>query len=248
MKSYNNILEFHHSLRVQAFQQNTVKKLYIDHNRFHKFELPYFPRLKESRYADYNRNLIEPIKKRTKFNIKRMLHHRSPDTGSEIWMTWSLNSASTRSSTNFDLAKLPMKHLQDLINEPDDVSQPLEPRLEKYFRLLNLALCLRPQANKLFEFYEFSPMGNLLSYETGYQGKEGFLLIRSTAKTQGWRVSHLNPHGFKEMIERHTPKWFLVRHSYVTYVSNICSTTPLDVFLVDSQFKIKCSGSSERAS
>ena len=248
VKSYNNILEFHHSLRVQAFQQNTVKKLYIDHNRFHKFELPYFPRLKESRYADYNRNLIEPIKKRTKFNIKRMLHHRSPDTGSEILDDLvPLNSASTRSSTNFDLAKLPMKHLQDLINEPDDVSQPLEPRLEKYFRLLNLALCLRPQANKLFEFYEFSPMGNLLSYETGYQGKEGFLLIRSTAKTQGWRVSHLNPHGFKEMIERHTPKWFLVRHSYVTYVSNICSTTPLDVFLVDSQFKIKCSGSSRKS-
>ena len=30
----------------------------------------------------------------------------------------------------------------------------------------------------------------------------------------------------------------LVRNSYITYVSDINSTTPLDVFLVDSDFKI----------
>lgn len=66
-----------------------------------------------------------------------------------------------------------MKHLQDLIDEPDDFSQPIHLRLERYLRLLNTALCLRPHANRLFEFYELSPLGNLLSRESGFQGKQG---------------------------------------------------------------------------
>ncbi|KAG0667464.1 Phospholipase D1 [Maudiozyma exigua] len=206
-KTYGNMQQLHHNLKIVAFQQNTVKKLYIDNNRFHKFSL-------SSSTSSSSNN--------------------------------SSDDSEDAQSVNFDVSQLKMKHLQDLIDERDDITQPMDVRLERYFRLLNLALCLRPQANRLFQFYEFSPMGNLLSYETGYQGKEGFLLIRSTAKTQGWRVSHFNAHDFKDMIERHTPKWFLVRDSYITYTSDICSTTPLDVFLVDSKFKIKCSGRIKR--
>ena len=234
-KTYGNMQQLHHNLKIVAFQQNTVKKLYIDNNRFHKFRLPYFPTLKEKSHRD---------EKMRGLNILSRSNSLSSSTSS------SSNNSSDDSedvqSVNFDVSQLKMKHLQDLIDERDDINQPMDMRLERYFRLLNLALCLRPQANRLFQFYEFSPMGNLLSYETGYQGKEGLLLIRSTAKTQGWRVSHFNAHDFKDMIERHTPKWFLVRDSYITYTADICSTTPLDVFLVDSKFKIKCSGRIKR--
>ncbi|SMN19300.1 similar to Saccharomyces cerevisiae YKR031C SPO14 Phospholipase D, catalyzes the hydrolysis of phosphatidylcholine, producing choline and phosphatidic acid [Maudiozyma saulgeensis] len=232
-KTYNNMQQLHHNLKIVAFQQNTVKKLYIDNNRFHKFRLPYFPTLKEKSPKD---------EKTRGLHILSRTNSLSSSTSSNS----SINSEQTLPSANFDLGQIKMKHLQDLIDEEDDSNQPMDVRLERYFRLLNLALCLRPQANRLFQFYEFSPMGNLLSYETGYQGREGFLLIRSTAKTQGWRVSHFNAHDFKDMIERHTPKWFLVRGSYITYTSDICSTTPLDVFLVDSKFKIKCSGKMKR--
>nr|CAI6690790.1 CFF_HP1_G0031310.mRNA.1.CDS.1 [Saccharomyces cerevisiae] len=44
------------------------------------------------------------------------------------------------------------------------------------------------------------------------------------------------------MIDRHTTKWFLVRNSYLTYVSDLSSTTPLDVFLIDWKFKVRFSG------
>ncbi|GMM54837.1 phospholipase D [Maudiozyma humilis] len=232
-KTYNNIQQLHHNLKIVAFQQNTVKKLYIDNNRFHKFRLPYFPTLKEKRMTD---------EKGKRNNLLSRLDSSTSSETSSTDSSASSDEMNSALSADFNINQLKMKHLQDLINEEDDISQPMHMRLERYFRLLNLSLCLRPQANRLFQFYEFSPMGNLLSYENGYQGKEGFLLIRSTAKTQGWRVSHFNAHDFKDMIERHTPKWFLVRDSYITYTSDICSTTPLDVFLVDSSFKIKCSG------
>jgi len=232
-KTYNNMQQLHHNLKIVAFQQNTVKKLYIDNNRFHKFRLPYFPTLKEKSQRE---------EKMRGLHILSRTNSLSSSSSGNL----SIDSNQTLPSANFDLSQIKMKHLQDLIDEEDDIDQPMDVRLERYFRLLNLALCLRPQANRLFQFYEFSPMGNLLSYEKGYQGKEGFLLIRSTAKTQGWRVSHFNAHDFKDMIERHTPKWFLVRDSYITYTSDICSTTPLDVFLVDSKFKIKCSGKMKR--
>ena len=232
-KTYNNIQQLHHNLKIVAFQQNTVKKLYIDNNRFHKFRLPYFPTLKEKRNID---------EKKKHTLLSRLDSPISSDTESSSSSTVSSDGLNSAVSADFNINQLKMKHLEDLINEEDVITQPMHQRLERYFRLLNLSLCLRPQANRLFQFYEFSPMGNLLSYENGSPGKEGFLLIRSTAKTQGWRVSHFNAHDFRDMIERHTPKWFLVRDSYITYTGDICSTTPLDVFLVDSSFKIKCSG------
>lgn len=126
-----------------------------------------------------------------------------------------------------------MKHLEDLLGEQDDTDKPMHLRLERYLKLLNLALCLRPQSNRLFQFYELSPIGNLLSYENGYQGKQGYMVVRSTANAQGWRVSHFRFRDWRAMVERHTNKWFLIRHSYIVYVSDLHSATPLDVFLVD---------------
>ncbi|CCF55777.1 hypothetical protein KAFR_0A03420 [Kazachstania africana CBS 2517] len=237
MKSYKEIERLHHDLRLISFQQNTLSKLYQEQNRFSVFKTPYFPTFHDAHKKRFQNS------RNTEKNSKTFLSSRSSMSSLN---SNSSNSSSSTPSITFQLNEIKMKHLQDLIEEEDDYTQPMHIRLERYFRLLNLALCLRPQANRLFQFYEFSPIGNLLSYETGYQGKEGLLIIRSTAKAQGWRVSHFNAHDFKEMIERHTPKWFLVRDSYIIYVSDICSTTPLDVFMVDSKFNIKSSGQNKK--
>lgn len=220
IKSYKDLSTLHGKLKLVSFQQNTINKLYIDRNGCHRFRLPHFPRK-----DDHEKSVFQ----NRKTGLKRV------DT--------SATTSSVNSSLNFDMDRIRVKHLQDLIDEPEDLNQPMHLRIERYLRLLNIALCLRPQANRLFQFYELSPIGNLLSYEENHQSKQGYLIIRSTAKAQGWRVSHFRVNDFKDMIERHTTKWFLVRHSYIIYVSDLHSTTPLDVFLMDSKFRIKFSGS-----
>lgn len=241
-KSYKELIQLHHKLKLLAFQQNTINKLYIDQNRYHKFRIPNFPHLKYNEKMSI-RNTIQKSKKKRRQKKKAAERDLSLSPASSIFNDNGSILDSIRSSMSFDVNKLKMKHLQDLINEEDNNQLPLHKRIERYLRLLNIALCLRPQSNRLFQFFECSPLGNLLSYESGYVGKQGFLIVRSTAKAQGWRVSHFNAHDFKEMIERHTAKWFLVRHSYITYVSDLGSTTPLDVFLLDSKFKVIIAGS-----
>ncbi|RLV94532.1 Phospholipase D1 [Spathaspora sp. JA1] len=110
--------------------------------------------------------------------------------------------------------------------------------IEEYLKELIRIVSLKPQSNRLFMFFEISPISSLLSYETGYNGKQGIVHISGTAKSQGWRVGHLNANDIKRMIDRRSEKWMLVRNSYVMYVSDINSTSPLEVFLVDSKFKI----------
>ncbi|CCD23548.1 phospholipase D NDAI_0B05150 [Naumovozyma dairenensis CBS 421] len=243
VKSYQEINALHTNLKLVSLQQVAVNKLSIESNQFRKIRLPSFPKFPKNTWRK-NHHLEKngvPIDPGFSNGLRSRMQSRTT-----LQADTDENNSASSSLIFFDINKIKMKHLQDLIREPDDESQPMYIRLERYLKLLNLALCLRPQANRLCEFYEFSPIGNLLSYENGYQGKEGPMIIRSTAKSQGWRVSHFNAHDFKEMIERHTEKWFLVRHSYITYVSDLCSTTPLDVFLVDSKFKIKCSGLDKR--
>lgn len=240
VKSYRELNNLHSRLKLVSFQQNTLNKLYIDHNRYHKMHLPHFPHV-----DDYEKKYLNSHKDKrpSRPNGSANLQYISSQGSSHLLSDDNNSSVSSlRSSLNFALDKIKVKHLQDLIEEQEDLTQPMHLRLERYLRLLNIALCLRPQANRLFQFYELSPIGNLLSYEEGRQSKEGYLIIRSTAKAQGWRVSHFKFNDFKEMIERHTTKWFLVRQSYIIYVSDLYSTTPLDVFLIDPKFKIRCSG------
>ncbi|KAM9891174.1 hypothetical protein OXX69_012375, partial [Metschnikowia pulcherrima] len=109
--------------------------------------------------------------------------------------------------------------------------------IEKYLNDLNVLVAMRPQSNILFQFFELSPISSLLSSETGYIGKQGVIHVGGTAKSQGWRVGHFKANDIKEMIDRRSEKWFLVRGSYVMYVSDINSTTPIEVFIVDSSFK-----------
>ncbi|CDO96337.1 unnamed protein product [Kluyveromyces dobzhanskii CBS 2104] len=224
IRSYKDVASLHNRLKLTSFQQNTVNKFYIDNNRYSQMYLPHFPR-----FDDHLK------KKRDGMADKKTNNGGTFDAPADKDFT-------PRSSIQLSGERYQSRHLKPLFQDQDDSDKPMHFRIERYLKLLNVSLSLRPQANRLLQFYEMSPIGTLLSYENGYHGKQGYMLIRSTAKSQGWRVSHFKFNDFKAMIERHTTKWFLVRHSYITYVSDIYSTTPLDVFLVDSQFKISCSG------
>ncbi|CCG23217.1 Pld1 phospholipase D1 [Candida orthopsilosis Co 90-125] len=111
-------------------------------------------------------------------------------------------------------------------------------QMEDYLKELIEFVALTPLSNYVFMFFEISPISSLLNYEGSFQGKQGSIHISSSAKSQGWRVGHFKANDLKGMYDRRTEKWMLVRNSYVVYVSDINSTTPLDVFLVDSNFKI----------
>lgn len=117
--------------------------------------------------------------------------------------------------------------------------------ITRYLNDLTQALAMRPQSNRLFHFFEVSPISALLSYENGYNGKQGVIHVGGTAKSQGWRVGHFRANDLKGMIDRRSEKWFLVRSTYVMYVSDIKSTTPLEVFIVDPSFKIHYKGDVE---
>ncbi|WEJ95065.1 Phospholipase D1 [Yamadazyma tenuis] len=111
-----------------------------------------------------------------------------------------------------------------------------------YLNELIKLVALKPQSNRLFHFLEISPISSLLSYETGFIGKQGVVHIGGTAKSQGWRVGHFKANDLKGMIDRRSEKWLLVRNSYIMYVSDINSTLPLEVFLVDHKFRITYKG------
>lgn len=106
--------------------------------------------------------------------------------------------------------------------------------LEQYLQKMMKFLLFRPEGNRLCKFLEVSAMGMRLAAEGSYHGKEGFLTIRS-AKGLDFRRA-LTPHNISN---RHTPKWFLVRHSYVVCVDSPEEMHIYDVFLFDSDFQIQ---------
>lgn len=54
-------------------------------------------------------------------------------------------------------------------------------------------------------------------------------------------VSRKSNQGFHpfQFVEKHEPKWFLVRESYLVAVEDPASTEIFDVFLIDSSFKLE---------
>lgn len=144
--------------------------------------------------------------------------------------------SSVSSLSSFDNTS-PEQMRSRIINNQNHVNE-----IAKYLTDLTKACAMKPQSNRLFHFFEISPLSALLSYETGYTGKQGFVHIGGTAKSQGWRVGHFKANDLKGMIDRRSEKWCLVRNTYVMYVSDINSTTPLEVFLVDLGFKIHYKG------
>lgn len=109
-------------------------------------------------------------------------------------------------------------------------------QLEIYLQKMIKFMLFRADSNRLCKFLEVSALGMRLAAEGSYHGKEGFLLIRS-AKGIDFRKA-LTPSNFSN---RHSPKWFLVRHSYVVCVDSPEEMHIYDVFLFDSDFHIQSS-------
>jgi phospholipase D1/2 len=70
--------------------------------------------------------------------------------------------------------------------------------------------------------------------EGSYHGKEGWLVIASARGSNS--AIHCNPGLYKQ---RHSPKWFMVRHSYIVCVEELEGMNIYDVLLVDSDFKLE---------
>lgn len=107
-------------------------------------------------------------------------------------------------------------------------------KLEVYLQKMIKFMLFRADSNRLCKFLEVSTLGMRLAAEGGHHGKEGFLIIRS-GKGLDFRKA-LTPANLKG---RHTPKWFLVRHSYVVCVDSPEEMHIYDVFLFDEDFKIQ---------
>ncbi|PGH16110.1 hypothetical protein AJ80_05325 [Polytolypa hystricis UAMH7299] len=107
-------------------------------------------------------------------------------------------------------------------------------KLEVYLQKMIRFLIFRPDSNRLCKFLELSALGVRLAAEGSYHGKEGFLVIQSSKGLDFRRA--LNP---SMMKSRHSPKWFLVRHSYVVCVDSPEEMHIYDVFMVDPFFQIQ---------
>lgn len=106
-------------------------------------------------------------------------------------------------------------------------------KLERYLKELITYLIFRPESNRLCKFLELSALGVRLAAEGGYHGKEGLMTIQSSKGIDARKKWAPGP-----FIQRHSPKWFLVRHSYVVCVDSPEEMNVYDVFLVDSDFTI----------
>ncbi|KZZ90918.1 Phospholipase D active site motif containing protein [Ascosphaera apis ARSEF 7405] len=112
-------------------------------------------------------------------------------------------------------------------------------KLEVYLQQMIRFLMFRPDSNRLCKFLEISSLGVRLAAEGSYHGKEGFLMIQYS-KGLDFRTAW-NP---KVVKFRHSPKWFLVRHSYIVCVDSPTEMHIYDVLLVDPAFEIQ--GSKKR--
>lgn len=106
-------------------------------------------------------------------------------------------------------------------------------KLEQYLQEMIRWLIFRPDSNRLCRFLELSALGVRLAAEGSYHGKEGFLVIQSSKGLDFRRM--LTP---KNIFARHSPKWFLVRHSYIVCVDSPENMHIYDVYLVDPKFEI----------
>ncbi|KAL1962785.1 hypothetical protein VTN77DRAFT_9154 [Rasamsonia byssochlamydoides] len=119
-------------------------------------------------------------------------------------------------------------------SKKDSYAERQRKKLENYLQKMIRFLIFRPDSNRLCKFLELSALGVRLAAEGSYHGKEGFLIIQSS-KGLDFRKA-LTPSLIKK---RYSPKWFLVRHSYVVCVDSPEEMNIYDVFLVDPYFKIQ---------
>ncbi|CEP20616.1 unnamed protein product [Cyberlindnera jadinii] len=236
IKDLRDLVSLHSRLKVAVFQSKSLKG-------FKHTEIPKFPKVLSKdmepgrlEHPTFNETYLStPKPTSNRFDVPRPSQNRRHG---------SLSSGSSDHSGGLVDRIHRIASRMSISDERgiDNDREQFRKKIENYLNQLILAFALKAEANRLFQFFELSPIGVLLSYEHGFQGKQGYMIVGSSSKAQGWRVGHWKFSDIKQMVQRHTYKWFLVRDSYIMYVSDIYSTTPLDVFLVDSSFKITYHG------
>ncbi|KAI9860421.1 MAG: Phospholipase D1 [Trichoglossum hirsutum] len=116
----------------------------------------------------------------------------------------------------------------------ESYNERIRRKMEVYLRQLIRQMIFRADSNRLCKFLELSALGVRLAAEGSYHGKEGYLIIRSSKGLdfrRGWNPSLI--------AQRHSPKWFLVRHSYIVCVDSPEEMNIYDVFLVDAEFTVE---------
>lgn len=106
-------------------------------------------------------------------------------------------------------------------------------KLEQYLLGMIRWLIFRADSNRLCKWLELSALGVRLAAEGSYHGKEGFLLIQSSA------VDFKKLIKGERFINKHLNKWFIVRHSYIVCVDGPENMHIHDVFLLDSNFELQ---------
>ncbi|KAK9450986.1 uncharacterized protein V1518DRAFT_371319 [Limtongia smithiae] len=160
----------------------------------------------------------------------------------------NVESAVTEAGIAGPLGPLAMSSRQSLVSErggdptsrhQKNIKFALTQRqsLEEYLKLLISNMKFQGEANRICKFLEFSAIGFRLSAEKSYHGKEGPLSVISVSTGRSWSANKLRPSHMTALFKRYGSKWFLVRHSYILVVDSFVSLEPLDVFLVDSEFK-----------
>ncbi|TGZ82764.1 phospholipase D [Ascodesmis nigricans] len=124
--------------------------------------------------------------------------------------------------------------VQNVANRHQTYEKRQRQQLEDYLRRLISVMIFRPDSNRLCKFLELSALGVRLAAEGSYHGKEGYLIIRSSKGSDFRR-----PWAPHQVAKRHSPKWFLVRHSYIVCVDGPEEMNIYDVFLVDSNFSVE---------
>ncbi|TID12980.1 hypothetical protein CANINC_005079 [Pichia inconspicua] len=129
-----------------------------------------------------------------------------------------------------------------ILHERVHLNRKYKEDMQQYFDKLFENITMKDQSQKLLQFLELSPLSLLLTNEIYRKRKEGFMFIVSSAAKQGWRVGHFKFQDFGEMIKRHTSKWCILGDSCIIYTSDILSTTPEEVFLIDSKIELTIQG------
>lgn len=129
-----------------------------------------------------------------------------------------------------------------LLHERIHLNKKYKEDMQLYFDKLFESITMKDQSQKLLQFLEISPFSLLLSNEVYKKRKEGYMFIVSSAAKQGWRVGHFKFQDFGEMIKRHTSKWCIMGDSFIIYTSDMLSTTPEEVFLIDHKVKMTIQG------
>ncbi|BFZ54499.1 Phospholipase D1 [Savitreella phatthalungensis] len=106
-------------------------------------------------------------------------------------------------------------------------------KLSLWLRDCLVAYTFREECNRVCKFLELSTLSVRLAADERKSGKEGFLVVRSVSgATRGFTCNPL------EIKRRHSPRWYLVRESYIAVVSSPEAYTIYDCFYLDHSFEI----------